>query len=277
MVGVPTTVVYESQPVTAAGWFRELARHRDLLYMIAWREVKVKYKQSVMGILWALLLPIVIVFAGVVVRYAFSLISGQAMTLADTASVMVKAVPWAFFVSAIRFSSNSLIGNAELVTKIYMPREIFPFAAVLSALLDFAIASAVLVIVLSVVRIGVSIHLLWVPVLVSTLVLIVVGLALVLSASSLFLRDVKYLVEVLLTFAIFFTPVFYDAHMVGQWEGLMMLNPIAPILQGLQDVVVKQTAPSLQWLAYAGGVGIVGCIAGVAFFKRVEPFFAESA
>lgn len=269
-------IEFEPRAASAAGWFRELVQHRDLLYMITWREIKVKYKQSVMGILWAVLIPIVVVFAGIIVRYVFALMSHQPMTVADLAGVTVKAVPWAFFVSAIRFGSNSLIANTNLVTKIYMPREIFPLAAVLSALLDFGIASAVLVIGLGIARVGVSSHLLWVPVLVAILLGFTVALTLILSAASLFFRDVKYLVDVFLTFAIFFTPVFFEADMFGRWATLLLLNPVAPVLEGLNAVVVRHVEPSLPWLAYAAGVAAGACVLGIIFFKRVEPFFAES-
>jgi ABC-type polysaccharide/polyol phosphate export permease len=269
-------IEFEPRAASARGSIRELMQHRDLLYMITWREIKVKYKQSVMGILWAILIPIVVVFAGIIVRYVFALMSHQPMTVQDLAGVTVKAVPWAFFVSAIRFGSNSLIANTNLVTKIYMPREIFPLAAVLSALLDFGIASGVLLIVLAVARIGVSIQLLWVPVLIVILLMLTVSVALVLSAASLFFRDVKYLVDVFLMFAIFFTPVFFEAGMFGRWASLLLINPVAPVLEGLHSVVVKQVHPSLPWLAYSAAVGLLGSVLGVIFFKRVEPFFAES-
>jgi lipopolysaccharide transport system permease protein len=276
VTSVRPTTEYSATATTSAGWLRDLLGHRDLLYMITWREIKVKYKQSIMGMLWAVLIPIVVVLAGIIVRYAFAVVSGQALTLADLAGVTVKAVPWAFFVTALRFGANSLIANTNLVTKIYMPREIFPLAAVLSALLDFAIASVVLVIVLTVARIGVSVHLLWVPVLVAVLILLTVAFALVLSSTSLFFRDVKYLVDVFLMFAIFFTPVFFEASMFGRFAPLLLLNPVAPVLEGFHAAIVQQTTPSLPWLAYSAVIGLGGCIAGIAFFKRVEPYFAES-
>src|SRR5215831_2163438 len=97
---------------------RELFEHRDLLYMITWREIKVKYKQSVMGMLWAVLMPLVLVCAGIIVRYAFATVSGVSLSLPDLTPVAVKAAPWTFFVSALRFGTNSLIANTNLVTKI---------------------------------------------------------------------------------------------------------------------------------------------------------------
>lgn len=253
-----------------------LVARRDLLRTLAWREIRVKYKQSVMGMLWAVLMPAVIVFAGVLVRYGFAIFSGKSLETDDIASVSVRAIPWAFFVSSIRFGTNSLIANTTLVTKIYFPREILPMAAVLSQLMDFVVASVVLIVVLAVLHVGVSVQLLWLPVLIAILVLLTTGLVLLLSAASLFFRDVKYLVEVLLTFAIFFTPVLFEASMFGHWYTPLMLNPIAPVLEGFANVIVRHVPPPLSWLGYSAVVSVVLCCGALSVFQRVEPYFAES-
>jgi lipopolysaccharide transport system permease protein len=244
--------------------------------MLTWREISIKYKQSIMGMLWAVLMPVVIVSAGIVVRLGFSMLSGRPLDIGDVASVSVRAVPWAFFVSSIRFATSSLTSNATLVTKIYLPREVFPIASMLSQLMDFAVASLVLVVVLTVLHVGVSIQLLWLPCLILILVVLTTGLGIVLSAASLFLRDVKYLVEVMLTFAIFFTPVFYEARMFGRWASVLMLNPVAPLLEGITDVVVRHAPPPLPWVGYSA-LCAVGIFAGAAaIFRGLEPYFAES-
>ena len=257
-------------------WAGELMRRRDLLYMVTWREIKVKYKQSVMGFLWAILMPLVIVSAGLTVRFAFARLSGAKLQLDDLVLVTVKAVPWAFFVSAVRFASSSLIANANLVTKIYMPREIFPVAAVLSQLMDFVVAGVVLVVFLALVGVPLRAELLWIPPLLILLILLTAALGLFLSAAALFFRDVKYLVEVILTFAIFFTPVFYEVHFFGRWATLLLLNPVAPLLEGLGAAATGRPLPAPIWLAYSATVAIGGAIAAMAFFKKVEPYFAES-
>src|ERR1035441_10074236 len=123
---------------------RELFKYRELLYMLAYRDIKVRYKQSIMGFLWAILMPVIIVMAGVVVRYAYVLTSGKHLVTADIVSVAVKSIPWAFLVSSIRFGGNSLTNNYELVTKIYFPKEVFPMAAVLACLFDLCVASGAL-------------------------------------------------------------------------------------------------------------------------------------
>src|SRR5579864_8548661 len=114
----------------------ELVKRRDLLYMITWREIKIRYKQSLMGFMWAILLPALIILAGITVRYGMATLSGQPVSHEAIASVSVKALAWAFFSSAMRFSSTSLISNTNLVTKIYLPREVFPIGAVLAQFFD---------------------------------------------------------------------------------------------------------------------------------------------
>lgn len=257
-------------------WFCEIVARRDLLVMLVWREIKVKYKQSVMGFLWAILMPALIVTAGVIVKYAFASLSGKPLQVTDVISVAVRSVPWAFFVSSIRFSSTSLVSNANLVTKIYMPRVIFPIAAVLSQLIDLGIATVVLAVFLVFTGAHVSVQMLWLPLLLAMLVLLVTGVAIFLSAAALFLRDVKYIVEVIMTFAIFFTPVLYDVSMLGQWAHILLLNPVAPLLEGISAAVLGRPMPYGGWVLYSAAISVIGFVAALAFFKRTEPYFAES-
>ncbi len=147
----------------------------------------------------------------------------------------------------------------------------------LSQLVDFVVASLVLVVVLTVLQVGVSMQLLWLPWLIRILVVLTTGLGIVLSAASLFFRDVKYLVEVILTFAIFFTPVFYEASMFGHWAPVLMLNPVAPLLEGITDVVVRHAPPSLPWVGYSALCSVAIFAGAVAIFHGLEPYFAESA
>jgi len=257
-------------------YLSELFRYRELLYMIAYRDVRVRYKQSIMGVLWAVLMPILIVGAGIVVRYGYAIASGKAMASADMASVAVKSLPWAFLVSSIRFSCTSLINNHSLVTKVYFPKDIFPMAAVLASAFDFLVASGALVVFLLVIRAGWSVQLVWVPLLLVMMLFLTVGIALVVSAASLFLRDVKYVVEIGLTFGIFFTPVFYDVRMLGSKGSWLLFNPVAPILEGLGACVVRHQPPNLPWLGYSFVCGLTLLVGGYIFFKDLEPAFAES-
>ena len=251
-------------------------RYRELLLMITYRDIRIKYKQSIIGFLWAILMPAIIVLAGISVRYAFSIVAGKPLVLSDVVSISVRSLPWAFFVTSIRFGTNSLIGNNSLVTKIYFPKEIFPFAAVLASLFDFVVAAATLTILLVISQVGVSLQLLWVPLLIAILVCMVAGLALLLAAAGLFFRDVKYIVEVLLTFGIFFTPVLFTIDMFGKFGRYLLINPMAPLLEGLDAVINHQAAPDLAMIAYSGIFSLVMLVLGYRFFKNLEPAFAES-
>jgi len=256
--------------------FRTLRRHRDLLYMLTLRDIKIKYKQSVMGFLWAILMPLIITSAGVVVKVGFAKVSGRPVVTEDIVGVSVKALPWAFFVASIRFGTMSLTSNANLVTKIAFPRAVFPLSAVASQFVDFSVAAAVLIVVLAIAPIQIGAVVLLAPVLIAILVVLVAGLVLLLSAANLFFRDVKYIVEVVLTFAIFFTPVFYDAAMFGRWGEILLLNPIAPILEGLNACIVQHRAPSWAWTLYSAAWAAVLLLLAPAVFQRLEPKFAES-
>jgi ABC-type polysaccharide/polyol phosphate export permease len=229
-----------------------------------------------MGFAWAVLMPILIIGSGLIVMVAFSTISGNPLKKADVLSIAVKSVPWAFFVGAIRFATNSLIMNKELVTKIYFPREILPFASILANLFDFLIAGAVLLLVLCLARSGISVYLFWTPVLLVLLVLLSAGLGMLLACANLFFRDVKYLVEVGLTYGIFFTPVFYSASVLGKMGKVLLLNPVGPILESLRDIVILHKSPDLLWLAYSAAWAILGFYLSWTVFRKTEPSFAES-
>jgi lipopolysaccharide transport system permease protein len=254
---------------------RELIERRDLLYIMTWREITVKYKQSVMGMLWAVLMPSLIISAGLVVRYAFSMVSGKSLALFDLTSVAVKAAPWAFFVASIRFGTNSLVGNTNLVTKIYLPRLVFPLAAVFSQLFDFLIAAGVLCLFLMIAGVGWSIQLLWVPLILVTLVLLTIALAIIVSAASLFFRDVKYIVEVLLTFAIFFTPVFYESALFGTWAPVLLANPVSPLLEAMSSTIVLHQSPPVAWFVYSFIFTVSLLILAIHLFQKLDPYFAE--
>jgi len=255
---------------------QEWAHYKDLLFMLTWRDIKIRYKQSIMGFAWAILMPVLIVGSGLIVMVAFSTLSGKPVNKVDILSVAIKAVPWAFFVGGLRFATNSLVMNKELVTKIYFPREILPLASVLAGLFDFVVAGGALAVTLVVVHVGFSFNLLWVPVYLALLLLLTAGFGILLACANLFFRDVKYLVEVVLTYGIFFTPVFYSASTLGKWGPLLLLNPVGPILEGLRDTVILHKSPDLRWLAYSAIWSVLGCLLCWKIFQRAESSFAES-
>lgn len=254
----------------------EIFKYRDLLIMLVKRDIRVRYKQAAMGFLWALFMPIVAVAAGILIKKAMAVVSGQPMELEGIVSLLVKVLPWTFFISAIKFSVQSLVGNSNLITKIYFPREVLPLASILACLFDFAIALVVLTVLLIIVKVGVSVQLLWLPVIFLFLLMFTAGLGFLLSAANLFFRDVKYLVEIILMFGIFFTPVFYQASSFGEWSIFLMLNPVGSILESINNVVVLKIAPDMFWFAYAGITSVLMFVLGITVFHHKEPLFAEN-
>lgn len=256
--------------------FKEIIQYREVLFALTWRDIKIRHKQTIMGFLWVIFMPMVVVLSGIVVKKAMAMFSGKPLELSQIVSVSVKALPWAFFVASIKFSVNSLVGNMSLLNKIYFPREIFPLSYLITQLFDFSIALIVLTIILVFAKIGVSIYLLWLPVLLLFLILFTAGLGMLLACANLFFRDVKYIVDVILTFGIFFTPVFYEANMLGKLGTLLLLNPMGAILENINNVVVLHQAPDYLWLAYSAVWAIGGFFGAWYIFHRTEPIFAEN-
>jgi ABC-type polysaccharide/polyol phosphate export permease len=267
----------------------DFRRSRDLLVQLTLRDIRVRYKQAALGFAWALLLPITIVLAGLAVRVAISVASGHSLEREQLARMAIKSVPWAFFVGCIGTGTPSLIGNITLVTKVYFPREVLPIAACIAQGFDSAIGLLAVVIIIPFLGVTASLQLLWVPLLLLLLGAFTVGTVLFLSCANLFFRDVKYMVQVFLSFGIFFTPVLVDAPMFGaRFAPIVMLNPISPILEGLRLAVVDHhnlltpvvSAPGgwVSWhpwyLAYAAAWAIGGLLASVVFFHRSERRFA---
>jgi ABC-type polysaccharide/polyol phosphate export permease len=272
---------------------RDFWTYRDLLYQITLRDIRIRYKQAVMGFGWALFMPALIVIAGLLIKLAMANVAGKPVQPTDIASLTVKAVPWAFFVGAIGFAATSLLSNIALVTKVYLPREVFPVAATVAQAFDTSISAVVVAIALPFLGVPLTWTLLWAPLLIVLLFLFTTGVGLFLSCANLFFRDVKYIVQVLLTFGIFFTPVLFDASMVGPTgAALVMLNPLSPFLEGLRLCIVEghnllqplthvaaDGRAVLVWtpwyLAYGFVCSIGGLLASSLLFHRLEFVFAE--
>lgn len=237
---------------------RELWVYRQLLYQLTLRDVRIRYKQAVMGFAWAFLMPAVVVLAGVVVRYAMARFAGNSLETAEITGMAVKAVPWAYFVGAIGFAVNSLTGNAALVGKVYFPREVLPVSTTLAQTFDSTIGAIALALVLPFLGVKFSMAMLWLPLLVILLFTITVATCLFLSCANLFFRDVKYIVRVLTTFGIFFTPIFFEPVMFGPRGAiLMMLNPLAPIVEGFRLSLIQGHNLASSLVTMSGGAEIV--------------------
>lgn len=272
---------------------RELRRSHDLLWQLTLRDIRIRYKQAAMGFAWALLMPLAIVLGGGLIRLAIAQVSGGEVEGSGIAGVLVKALPWAFYVGAIGFATPSLTTNMHLVSKIYFPREVLPLSATLAQVFDACVATVVTILVLPFLGVGPTTALLWVPVLAAALFTFTVASALFLSCANLFFRDVKYLVQVFLMFGILFTPVFVEPAMFGPLGAkVVMLNPLAPMIEGLRLCVVEgHNLISPLWeanaagnevlvwtpwyLAYVGGWSAGGLLGSALLFHRSEFIFAE--
>jgi ABC-type polysaccharide/polyol phosphate export permease len=270
----------------------ELWAHRGLLYELIRRDIRVRYKQTALGFAWAVLMPMLIVMAGATVRYAMAYVGGRHLGVQDVAGIAIKAVPWAFFVGSMSFATVSLVSQANLVTKIYFPREVLPLASTLAQAFDASVGIVTLFVAFALLDIHYGIAVLWAPALALVALLLTAGLALFLSCANLFYRDVKYVVQVLLPFGIFFTPVFFEPEMFGPLGArLMMLNPLAPIMEGLRLSVVlghnlvdtlvvpgrhgAVVAWSPWYLVYAAALAVLVFVSGLLVFHRAESKFAE--
>jgi ABC-type polysaccharide/polyol phosphate export permease len=274
--------------------FTDIRTYRELLLELARRDIRIRYKQAVMGFGWAIFMPILIVASGVLVRVAMGQMSGSGVGTSDVAGIAVKGIAWAFFVGTITFATTTLTTNHNLISKVYFPREVLPLSSLLAQCFDTAIGLIALAVLLPFLGVTLQPNLLWAPLLLFMLFLVTAAATLFLSCANLFFRDVKYIVQVLLTFGIFFTPVFYEPAMMGERGAtLMQINPLSPILEGLRLSVVeghnllvpltvtgRGGAEIVAWnplgLLYAGAWGTIGLALSALVFHRLEPAFAEN-
>jgi len=257
--------------------FREMiaeqVQYRELLYQMTKRDLLLRYKQTVMGFGWALFMPLVntAVFSVIFTRVA-PIDVGMPYPLFAFAGL----VTWNFFASSLKFAVTSLTSNTGLVTKVYFPREIFPVSAVLVSVVDFLVASLVLVGLLVYYRVGVHWTLVLVPVVLLVHLLFTMAVALLLAMGNLFYRDVKYLFEIVLTVWMFVTAVLYPAGLVGGRLGLaMQFNPMTPIIEAYRDVLIRGVVPGAPF-AYAAVVSALLLVWAWLTFHRAEFQFAEN-
>jgi lipopolysaccharide transport system permease protein len=267
-------------------------RSRDLLYQLARRDIRIRYKQAIMGLAWAVLMPLLIVTAGLLIRLAMATVSGSSLPKGAIAGIMVKSLPWAFFVGAIGTSVTSLTANMNLVSKVYFPREVLPLGTTLAQSFDSLIGAAAVTVILGFVGVRPTLALGWVPIIAVLLFLFTLAAALFLSCANLFFRDVKYIVQVLLMFGIFFTPVLFEPAMLPPTAAkLAMLNPLAPLIEGLRLTIIQghsllepltelnKHGVAVVWqpwyLAYSAVWAIGGLLASATLFHRLEFVFAE--
>jgi ABC-type polysaccharide/polyol phosphate export permease len=254
---------------------REQYEYRELLYRMTARDLLVRYKQAVMGFGWAVFMPLLntAVFSVIFTRVAPLETDVPYPIFAYTGLMF-----WNFFASSLRFAVVSLSGNATLVTKIYFPREIFPFSAILVCLVDLAVSATVLVGLMVYYRVTPSWTIAFVPMILLIQILFTAGIALLVAMANLFLRDVKYIFEMVLTLWMFATSVVYPVERLGGTLGsVLRLNPMTPIIDGYRAVILGGEPPQFGPLAVAAALSLVTLFVAWVVFHRAEYRFAESA
>jgi lipopolysaccharide transport system permease protein len=252
----------------------ELVQYRELLLILTRRDLLVRYKQSMMGFAWAIFVPLTNM---IVFTIIFTRVAPVKTDIPYPLYAYAGLLPWNLFASSLKSSVNSLTSNGTLVTKVYFPREILPFSAILVNLVDFAVGASVLVALMIYYGVGVSSTVLFLPAILIVHLAFTAGMALLLAMGNLFFRDVKYLFEVLLTFWMFATAVVYPVDQVGGTLGkILQLNPMTPIIEGYRAVILRGELPPLVPFATTSVVAVAFLVIGWLVFHRAEFKFAES-
>jgi lipopolysaccharide transport system permease protein len=252
----------------------ELVSFRELLWVWTQREIRVRYKQAVLGAAWAILQPLslMIIFT-IVFGYFIRVPTGGIPYPVFSYSALL---PWTFFAAAISASVASLINNMNLVTKIYFPREIFPFATIGSAFLDYLLALVILLVMMLIYRIPFSATLLLLPLLLFIQITLMTGISLLVSASTVFYRDIRYIVPLALQLWFYLSPVIYPIEQIPQpYLSLYMLNPMASLIDSYRRITIMGQLPQWGYLAVAAFEALLILAAGYFYFKRAEPKFAD--
>lgn len=248
--------------------------HRELLWVWAAREVRVRYKQSLLGAGWAILQPLALTLM-------FSLVFTLVVPI-PTADVpypifaYTALLPWTFLASSISFGVPSLVNNMNLVTKIYFPREVLPLATIAAAGVDFLVGGLVLVGMMLWYRVPLYPTALLLPVLLLIQMILTFGVTLIGATALVFYRDVRFLVPLFLQLWLYASPVIYPVSLIpARWRGLYFLNPMAGLLEGYRAVLLYGHWPDRQALATAAVVALALAVVGYSWFKRLEPRFAD--
>ncbi|MGE0451329.1 MAG: ABC transporter permease [Vicinamibacterales bacterium] len=269
----PVLRIQASRGWTSLG-LRELWAYRELLYFLTWRDIKVRYKQTALGAAWAVIQPFLtmVVFSLFFGRLARIPSDGIPYPIFSYAAL----VPWTFFANGLAGSTNSLVGSANLIKKVYFPRLAIPLAAVLSDAVDFAIAFAVLVLMMVYFGIAPTANVVWLPLLVLLTLATSLGVGLWLSALNVQFRDVRYVVPFVTQFWMFATPIAYPSSLLAKrWQAVYALNPMVGVVEGFRWALLgTNTAPGPMVLVSSLAAAAI-LASGAFYFRRMERQFAD--
>lgn len=259
------------------GWrmldWRELWAYRELLWVLTMRDIKVRYKQTVLGAAWAIIRPFI-------TMVIFSVVFGQLAKMPSDGypyPVFVYAglLPWTFFATAIGTSGQSLVGSAHLVSKVYFPRLIIPLSSVGAGLVDLLVSTGILMLMMLWYGVGWSVNLLAAPLLLLGVVFISLGVGTLLSALTVAYRDFTHLTPFVIQIWMYITPVIFPVSLVPErWQWLLYINPMTGLVEGFRSAFLGKPF-DLQGLAISFAIAIAVFAVGVAYFEKVERRFAD--
>ena len=252
---------------------KDIWAYRELLFFLTWRDVKVRYKQTALGAAWAILQPL---FMMIIFTIFFGRLAGVASQgIPYPLFALAGLVPWTFFANAITASGNSLVGSANLITKVYFPRLIVPAAAMLAGLVDFLLAFLLLCLLMIYYRVTLTVHLLFLPVLILLTALFSLGVGTWMSALNVKYRDVRFALPFLIQLWLFVSSVILPSSSIPpKWRWLLMLNPMSGIIEGYRSALFGLP---FDWpaLGMASGLTLLVLFYAIYAFGRVERSFAD--
>jgi lipopolysaccharide transport system permease protein len=249
--------------------------HRELLYFLVWRDLKVRYKQTVLGALWSIIQPVftMLIFTLFFGRLAKMPSDGIPYPVFSYAGLL----PWGFFAQGLMASTNSLVGNSQLIKKVYFPRLIIPVASVLSGLPDFLIAFGVLLILMWHYAIAPTLNVVWLPFLLALALITSLGVGLWLSALNAQFRDIRHTLGFITQIWMFATPIVYPSSLIrGTWKTIYGLNPMASVVEGFRAAMlgVPFGRPAMLIASVASALALL--FGGAYYFRRMERQFSDT-
>ena len=254
------------------GIFKELYQYRELLKTNVHKEIRGKYKGSILGVLWSFLNPLlmVVVYA-IVFPYLMRMTQDNYLVFLITG-----VIPWVFFTQVVTSGCNCVWTNGGIIKKVYFPRAILPISVVCAALINFLISCIIILIFVFFSGIGFSLNILWLPIIALFQSMLSLGLLFALSSINVYVKDVEYLVQFLMNLLFYATPIIYNVTMFpAKFRWILYLNPMAHLIDAYRSIFYYKTMPNLESLGIVGIVSMVVLVLGYLIFKKLEKGFAE--
>lgn len=261
--------------LSATNYWKDLYRYRELFYVLSWRDIKVKYKQTVIGVLWAILRPLLSM--GIL-----AIVFGYFAKLPTTGDipypllVLAGIIPWQFFSNATSESGNSLLDNQNLITKVYFPRIIIPLSATITSFVDFLIALFLFFPLMLIYRFVPSWHIVFLPVFTLLIFLLSFGVGALLTALNVKYRDFRYVIPFLVQIGLYLSPVGYSTAVVpSNISWIYSLNPMVGIIEGFRWCLLGESKLQLNELGASLGITALFLVLGIGYFRKTERYFAD--